>query len=211
MSLTITIGWTLMNVTDADREYVPFSDGYRPGTPQHEIAFIVDGYTLGEMHGGDGIHPLDSSRVAEACFSASNQLGAFGRVDDEGLTGLIADAITEDGYNGGVTLRLDRATGLPATVYTPPEAVIEYRGHFSLSVGDTVTVDGQMLACENTGWRVVFPEEQPCANCGRSIFKSGADNRFYHRVEGTAECPNRGEPGNAGYFPLFAQPGKVDA
>lgn len=48
-------------------------------------------------------------------------------------------------------------TGFPARIAGGIEAA-GYHGegaHYSLSVGDTVTVGGMMLACAGTGWEIV--------------------------------------------------------
>lgn len=39
---------------------------------------------------------------------------------------------------------------------------VDYRGqgaHYSLSTGDTVTVDGHMVECSSVGWKVVDPHD----------------------------------------------------
>ncbi len=80
---------------------------------------------------GTNLHPTSwPEAIADACFYATNapRLGY-----PQGLTGLVCRAIDELGYDG--------------------------RGaHYSLSVGDTVTVGEIALACASFGWERVSME-----------------------------------------------------
>jgi hypothetical protein len=108
---TITIGWTK---ADRANDYIPFSDGYRPGADQHTETITV---------------PVSASLlgVADAVYEATNNDGRLFR-------GSMAWHIQEE---------------LRATGYRGEEA-----SHYSLSVGDTVTVNGSRAICERSGWRV---------------------------------------------------------
>ena len=101
--------------------------------PTREYVSFSDGYREGapqhevtfeiETYGVTGRH------VAESAFIATNAP----EVGPETLAGHILAKISESGYTG----RVDRKG---------------YAGHYSLSVGDTVTVDGAKYACEPFGW-----------------------------------------------------------
>lgn len=67
---------------------------------------------------------LEAHQVADLVFYASN-----------------APDLSGDHWAGAIRAAID------ATGYRGEEA-----GHFSLSVGDTVTVDGIALACRSAGW-----------------------------------------------------------
>jgi hypothetical protein len=100
-------------------------DGYRPGASQHTETIVV---TL-DQSVADFVRDVPGTveRIAEAAFAATNH------PYPEGLTGLdgqVYTAIRATGYNG--------------------------RGaHYSLSVGDTVSIAEVMLACDSIGWRRV--------------------------------------------------------
>lgn len=72
--------------------------------------------------------PADSKAVAEAVFEATNSPCV--RPNDGSLAGQVLEALVATGYHG-------------------------QGAHWSLSVGDTVTVDGLMLAVERFGFSVV--------------------------------------------------------
>jgi hypothetical protein len=116
MLTEVTIGWTKHREGPlAELGYVPFSDQWRPGQPQHEITLWVDTY---------GIKP---EQVAEVVFTATNH--------------------PDPGQLVGPALLVHH--GIVATGYRGEEA------HWSLSVGDTVTVDGTVWACAPFGWTEV--------------------------------------------------------
>jgi len=99
---------------------------------------FADGYRPGAKQHTETITvewtnaPDDAHKVAEvlaeACYYATN---APRFTCPEGLTGQVCRAIDETGYDG---------TGA---------------GHYSLSVGDTVTVGEITLACASLGWERV--------------------------------------------------------
>lgn len=138
-NFAVTIGWTL---TAADRSYVPHMDGYRPGAPQHQVTIPVewtnhptklDHETLIYLHLDANQAEEDrrlrmATALAEHVFEATNGPHLM---NPQGLTGQIAQLIEDSGYRG-----------LEA-------------GHYSLSVGDTVTVEGITLACGKVGWSQV--------------------------------------------------------
>lgn len=101
-----------------------------------EYSSFCDGYKPGAEQHTETIevewspkHPepdWGALEVAEACFIATNS-----PYEVTGLAAEIRSAIAATGYDG--------------------------RGaHYSLSVGDTVTVGEVMLACANFGWERVF-------------------------------------------------------
>jgi len=101
-------------------------EGYRPGAKQHTETITVE-WTNPPMYGDT----LDLNRaaevLAEACFYATNTPRL---TYPEGLTGQVCRAIHDTGYDG--------------------------RGaHYSLSIGDTVTVGEITLACASLGWERV--------------------------------------------------------
>lgn len=115
----LTIGWTIhahrKDGSLIDTSYMPFSDPWRPGQPQHEVTILV------EVPGG-----LAEDTLVEAVFRATNDPDQP-RADDD-----LASAIL---------------TAIQATGYTGREA------HWSLSVGDTVTVDDRRVwSCRKFGW-----------------------------------------------------------
>ena len=65
--------------------------------------------------------------IAEACFEVTNAP----YVIETGIAGQITEALAATGYHG------------------------EQAGHYSLSVGDTVTVGEVTLACDRFGWKRV--------------------------------------------------------
>lgn len=105
-----------------------------------EYSSFCDGYRPGasqhtetiEIEVGDLTPVGAAEKIAEAVFCATNHPYPEGLV---GLSKQAFDAITATGYNG--------------------------RGaHYSLSVGDTVTVGEVMLSCESDGWQQVSSEVQ---------------------------------------------------
>lgn len=135
-SLTVTVGWTRPNRA---ADYSPMSDGYRSGAEQHTETIEVEWSNqpsvpddemlraLGVEAGVAEAHRLTRlvETIAEACFYATN---APHLTYPQGLTGQICRALDATGYDG--------AAG----------------GHYSLSVGDTVTVLEVTLACAPAGW-----------------------------------------------------------
>src|SRR5262245_37037162 len=108
-----------------------FVRGYQPGMDQHIESFDVE--CDGDV---DRKLPVDvATFLAERAFVATNH------PDPEGLTGLagtIYEAVKASGYNGAVEQGL---------------------GHYSLSVGDTVTIRygaerPLTVACASYGWEV---------------------------------------------------------
>jgi hypothetical protein len=67
----------------------------------------------------------DPERVADQVYEAMNNPSPTGKVAE------ILALVQETGFNGSQS------------------------GHFSLSVGDTVTVDGRVFACDRYGWKEV--------------------------------------------------------
>lgn len=127
--IDITIGWTRSEVVDGHLVYSSFGEGYRPGASQHteDIALRFDG--------PDGILDLDGlldlvTGIAEAAFMATNHPEPQ-RLDRSSVAGQIFATLDARGFDG-------RASG-----------------HYSLSVGDTVTVGEVMLACASLGWERV--------------------------------------------------------
>lgn len=115
--------------TKSDRAngYSSFCDGYRPGAEQHTLDLEVT-FSNPPM-GPDGIdYQRTAEAVADACFTATNS--PFPDML-QGISGQIYRLIRDSGYRG------------------------REAGHFSLSVGDTVTVGEVMLACEPLGWERV--------------------------------------------------------
>lgn len=117
-----------LGFTHSDRasDYIPMMDGYRPGAAQ---TVIQTGDV--QLPGLDPAAPLsadDVTAVAEACFTAMNAPEDLPVSD---TVSLVRDAIA-------ARLASGRDTGV-----------------HSLSVGDTVTVDGITLACAKKGWSVV--------------------------------------------------------
>lgn len=112
---TITIGWTIHS-DGIYRGYVPYWDGYKPGTPQHVETIEVSLPS-----------PMATESIAALVFDALNN------PEPRGASRLILDAVQATGYRGE-------------------------GAHFSLSVGDTVTVNATMLSCERMGWTEVIEE-----------------------------------------------------
>jgi hypothetical protein len=123
----LTIGWTKNTEETLAAGYVSFSDGYRPGAEQVEVAMTL-------------AVPFDATMddIAEAAFIATNS--PF--VAEGTLPYFIAEAIDKADYHG-------------------------QGAHYSLSVGDTVTVDGVTLECAGMGWREV--KVATCRHCDRRI------------------------------------------
>ena len=100
-----------------------------------DYSSFADGYRTGAPQHTETVTvdlpgDTDPLTVAEHAFVATNApyLAAGSPA------WLIAEAITWNGW-------------------TDPEG--DLVGHYSLSVGDTVTVNGRMFACENLGWSEV--------------------------------------------------------
>ena len=137
--LEVVVGWTKPN---RSADYQPMSDGYRTGAEQHTEAFKVLwtnqpaaadeamlatlGVTAEEAEAHRRLRVAET--IAEACFYATN---APRLTLPEGLTGQVCEALDATGYRG------------------------EQAGHYSLSMGDTVTVEGVKLACSRVGWTPV--------------------------------------------------------
>jgi len=93
-----------------------------------------DGYRKGAQQYTETLEvntELDPSEIAEAAFHGTN--APEESIDSTSVAGHIAAVLKKRGFNGSQS------------------------GHYSLSVGDTVTVDGVMLACADLGWEVVEP------------------------------------------------------
>ena len=128
-TIEITIGWTRSEVVNDQLVYSSFSDGYKPGASQHTETISVVLY-------GNGTTGLTApamtwegvEQIAEAAFDATNNPDPTNP-----LSVAIRDAIVATGYRG-------------------------QGAHYSLSVGDTVTVGEVMLACEDLGWSRVRTE-----------------------------------------------------
>lgn len=102
-----------------------------------------DGYRVGASQHTEAItvdvpENMGTLTIADAVFTATN----------------VPDLIMRDGLSYVIQQAI-RATG-----YTGREA------HYSLSVGDTVTVRGESLACESLGWKTVPPA---CGICHEPI------------------------------------------
>jgi hypothetical protein len=128
---TITIGWTI-HAAHPDvphrydaTDYLPFSDTWRPGQPQHEETITVDLPDITE-------HPFNIGprELAEAVFHATN---APDEPPADSLAGRVLAAIQATGFRGE-------------------------GAHYSLSVGDTVTINGTTLACAKRGWETITEE-----------------------------------------------------
>lgn len=135
----VTIGWTK---PDRAHDYVPYADGYRAGAEQHTETIEVewdnppvsaDDTTLTALGATrEDAEALLRLRVAETIashvYDATNHPFPHGA---GGLTSQIAHLVDGTGYDGAAA------------------------GHYSLSVGDTVTVGGVTVACAPIGWEVV--------------------------------------------------------
>lgn len=135
INVDVTIGWTM---SDRANGYSSF-DGYRPGARQHTETINVEWTNAPEVADDDMLAAIGATRadaealriqrvveaLAEACFEATNAPFATG------LAAQIAEKIAATGYRG------------------------EQAGHYSLSVGDTVTVNEVTLACARFGWERV--------------------------------------------------------
>lgn len=111
--------------------------GFTEPDHQHPYLSLVDGYRIGAPQTsvtihlpGDGGH-RSTQEWAEVVFTAVQHPRS---------------SLAEPAPDSDVTA-VRRA--LTDQVHTPLR---------SLSVGDTVTVGGQMWACESTGWRQVDPD-----------------------------------------------------
>lgn len=137
MQIDVTIGWT---ISDMANGYSSF-DGYRPGAKQHTETITVEWSNAPEVADDATLTALGASRadaealritrtveaIAEHVFEALNHPFA---TQVEGLTGQVARLIGETGYRG-------------------------QGAHYSLSTGDTVTVNEVTLACARFGWERV--------------------------------------------------------
>lgn len=72
---------------------------------------------------------LDPSLIAEAVYHATNAPEEV--IEPGSVADHIAKVLENRGFDGSQS------------------------GHYSLSVGDTVTVDGMVLACARSGWEVI--------------------------------------------------------
>ena len=145
MKTQVRIGWTKHDERDAEgyptfkgQRYGAFFDPYQPGQAQHTEDIEVD-FNVGGVD-----LALDGQQVAVIVYDASNRLGAFGPPSPTG--------------DESVSAKVQRA--IHATGYTGREA------HFSLSIGDTVTVhpdtsDEITYACTREGWEIVKLEVTP--------------------------------------------------
>jgi hypothetical protein len=123
--VTIELGFT---ATDRTADYVPCVDGYRPGARQALL-------TIGPLAvpGCDPARPLDPEQVkalAEDCFDAMNMS------DEMPVSGHIA------------ALRAAIAAALAESQDPAADGV------HTLSIGDTLSVDGITVCCERFGWAV---------------------------------------------------------
>lgn len=144
----VTIGWTLNSRTD--RDYVSFADGYREGAPQQTITFELEWVNptfvpddIRESLSDTELVPLEleaerrnHTAIAEAAFIATNH--PFPR-SLQGIAAQILGFIDDADYDGTV----------------PADMEDRWVGHYSLSVGDTVEVDGVRYACASLGWERV--------------------------------------------------------
>lgn len=123
----VTIGWTKHDGsrTFNGQPYGPFFDPYIPGQPQHTETIWVDvADDFPSSLEADADAKLDAVRViAEEVFHATN--APF--VPEGSRLAQIAAAIEAKGYHGE-------------------------GAHYSLSIGDTVTVAGLRLGCAREGW-----------------------------------------------------------
>ena len=138
MQIEVTIGWTMSDRANGYSSY----DGYQPGARQHTETIEVEWTNTPEVADDEMLAAIGATRgeaealriqriveaLAEACFAATNH--PFPR-SLEGLPGQVYRAIEATGYRG------------------------EQAGHYSLSVGDTVTVNEATLACAPFGWERV--------------------------------------------------------
>jgi hypothetical protein len=125
---TITIGWTIHAPAPGSQGHRYADESYTP---------FRDAWTPGQPQHVETItlelpdvldHPvaITATDLAEAVFEATNAP----EVREGSLAGLVQAAIQATGYTGR-------------------------EAHWSLSVGDTVTVDGDIFACDMSGWRLV--------------------------------------------------------
>jgi hypothetical protein len=128
-TVTIIIGWTKHDGPRDQMAYTPFWDGWTPGQAQHYETIEV---TLPDVLEYPG--EISERDLAEACFAATNAPVAEGRP-------------TSYWRNGSVVARVWEA--IQATGYRGEQA------HYSLSVGDTVIINGAIWSCERVGWRKV--------------------------------------------------------
>jgi len=125
VNFEVTIGWTM---SDRDAGCSSFSDGYRPGAKQHTETITIEWTNPPMLFGGTVDLNRAAEVLAEACYYATN---APRFTCPDGLTGQVCRAIDATCYHG------------------------HQAGHYSLSVGDTVTVGEITLACASLGWERV--------------------------------------------------------
>lgn len=112
---------------------VTLTVGWTNSDMEHGYSSFCDGYRPGaEQHTETFIVEVEEDMVtpmglAEMVFEATNNPYL---TQPQGVLGQVFRAVKATGFTG---------EGF----------------HYSLSTGDTVTVDGVMYACENSGWAVV--------------------------------------------------------
>lgn len=108
--------------------------GWTRSDPDTGYSSFSDGYRRGAQQHTETLEintELDPSEIAEAAYHATNAPEGF--VESGSVADHIAKVLENRGFDGSQS------------------------GHYSLSVGDTVTVDGYMMACARTGWEVIEP------------------------------------------------------
>lgn len=106
--------------------------GWTRSNMQEGYSSFSDGFKVGASQHSETLEintDLDASEIAEAAFRATN--APEGLVAPESVAGHIATVLAKRGFDGSQS------------------------GHYSLSMGDTVTVDDQVLECASLGWKVV--------------------------------------------------------
>ena len=111
---------------------------------------LTIGWTRSDMANGyssfDGYRPGASQHVIELEISVDDRMRLRGdlAICEAAFTALNAPGLQP---RDGLAYQIEQA--VRATGYRGEGA------HYSLSVGDTVTVDGRMYACDASGWSVV--------------------------------------------------------